>query len=92
MITQSLFLLLSLKLLRVATSYSRRKDAAQAGGADPAGIVATRRSQAECPEAVMLTATTVAHQALGVARGVTGATRRSTEGIRTGRGSTVSDP
>ena len=37
-------------------------------------------------------ATTVAHQALGVARGVTAATRRSTGGIRTGRGSTVSDP
>jgi hypothetical protein len=38
------------------------------------------------PEAVMLQATTVARLALGVARGVTAATRRSTEGIRTDRG------
>ena len=34
----------------------------------------------------MLPATTVAPQALGVARGVTAATRRSMEGTRTGRG------
>jgi hypothetical protein len=34
----------------------------------------------------MLPATTVARLALGVARGVTAATRRSMEGIRTGRG------
>ena len=44
----------------------------------------THRSQAECPEGVMLTATTVARLALGVARGVTAATRRSMEGTRTG--------
>jgi hypothetical protein len=86
MVTQSLFLLPSSKPLRVATLYPWRKDAAQAGGAGPGGIVATHRSQAECPEAVMLQATTVARLALGVARGVTAATRRSTEGIRTDRG------
>ena len=86
MITQSLFLLRSSTPLRVATSSLWRKDAVLAGGAGPGGIVATHRSQAECPEAVMLQATTVARPALGVARGVTAATRRSTEGIRTDRG------
>jgi hypothetical protein len=34
----------------------------------------------------MLPATTVARLALGVARGATAATRRSMEGIQTGRG------
>jgi hypothetical protein len=85
MVAQSRFLLPSPKLLRKIL-YPWRKDAAQAGGADLEDIVATHRSQAECPEAVMLTATTVAHLALGVAHGVTAATRLSTEGIRTGRG------
>jgi hypothetical protein len=86
MITQSLFQLPPSKPLRAATLYPRRKDAVLAGGADPGAIVATHRSRAECPEAVMLPATTVARLALGVARGVTAATRRSMEGIRTGRG------
>jgi hypothetical protein len=86
MITQSLFLLRSSTPLRVATSSVWRKDAVLAGGADPGDIVATHRSQAECPEAVMLQATTVAHLASGAAHGVTAATRRSTEGIPTGRG------
>jgi hypothetical protein len=85
-VTQPLFLSPSSKRLRVATLYPWRKDAAQAGGADLGAIVATHHSQAECPEAAMLQATTVARLALGVAHGVTAATRRSTEGIRTDRG------
>ena len=86
MITQSLFQLPPSKPLRAATLYPRRKDAVLAGGADLGAIVATHHSRAECPEAVMLPATTVARLALGVARGATAATPRSMDGTQTGRG------
>jgi|ERR1700677_1022369 hypothetical protein len=86
MITQSLFLLPSSKPLRVATLYPWRKDAAQTDTGDRAG-------RAICMGVVPIQAATgvpvgemAAHLAIGVAPGVTAVTRRSTEGIRTGRG------
>jgi hypothetical protein len=95
MVTQSLFLLPSSKPLRVATLYPWRKDAAPTDTGDRAG-------RAICMGAVRIQAATgvvpsgemAAHPAIGAARGVTAATRRSTEGIRTDRGirPRVNDP
>jgi hypothetical protein len=86
MVTQSLFLLPSSKPLRVATLCPWRKDAAPTDTGDPAG-------RAICMGAVPIRVDIMggkgemaAHPAIGVARGVTAATRRSTEGIRTDRG------
>jgi hypothetical protein len=86
MVTQSLFLLPSSKLLRVATLSAWRKGAAPTDTGDRAG-------RAICMGVVPIRVDimggeggTAAHPAIGVARGVTAATRRSTEGIRTGRG------
>jgi hypothetical protein len=86
MVTQPLFLLPSSKPLRVATLYPWRKDAAPTDTGDRAG-------RAICMGVVPIQAATgvpvgemAAHLAIGVAPGVTAVTRRSTEGIRTGRG------
>jgi hypothetical protein len=87
MITQSLFLLLSSRLLRVATSYPWRTDVAQDGIVGRAArAIGSVMGPIQAATGVAPNGEMAAHPAIGAARGVTAAIRRSMEGTRTGSG------